>query len=231
MALIKTGIAIGQISCRVAGNVFSRNRGGAYVRNGAIPTRSTTPFAEAAKARLANFSKGWADLTDAQRMAWKNWATQNPVINRLGDSIRLAGNMAFVQLNTTIDLAGGTPITDPPIAAPPLSPTVIAGTYDIGAGTFQLGWAGVTLGATECLAMEAAVVDNPGVNYVENLYKLVNVTAAAATSPLANVDTFLAARFGTLAVGQRVFWRAYVIDNATGLRSAPAVTNGTIIST
>lgn len=231
MALIKTGIAVGQISGRVAGNVFSRNRGGAYVRNGAIPTRSTTPFAEAAKARLGDWSKGWANLTAVQQMAWKNWATQNPVINRLGDAITLSGHQAYVQLNINIANAAGTAIDVPPVVAPPLALTSIAATYDIGAGVFGIGFAPSPLGASECLAIEAAVVDNPGVSYVQNLYKLITITGAAPTTPQVNLDALLAPRFGTIMVGQRVFYRCYVIDQDTGLKSGVSVTSGTVIST
>lgn len=231
MALIKTGIAVGQISGRVAGNVFSRNRGGAYVRNGAIPTRSTTPYAEAAKARLGDWSKGWANLTAVQQMAWKNWAAQNPVINRLGDAITLSGHQAYVQLNINIANAGGGQIDVPPVVAPPLALQSLAGTYDLGAGTFNLTFTPDPLAANECLAIEAAVVDNPGVNYVQNLYKLVSIQADATDSPITNVDTLLAARFGTIMVGQRVFYRCYVVDQTTGLKSGVTVTQGTVVST
>lgn len=231
MALIKTGIAVGQISGRIAGNVFSRNRGGAYVRNGAIPTRSTTPYATAAKARLSDFSKAWASLTEVQQMAWKNWATQNPVINRLGDAITLSGHQAFVQLNININNAGGTAIVVPPVIPPPIALLSASATYDIGAGSFEITFTPDPLGSDDCLAIEAAVVDNPGVNYVSNLYKLVSVEAAATASPVASVDTLLAARFGTILVGQRVFYRLYVLNQATGLKSQVTVLQGTVIST
>lgn len=231
MALIKTGIAVGQISGRIAGNVFSRNRGGAYVRNGAIPTRSTTPFAEAAKARLGDWSKGWANLTAVQQMAWKNWASQNPVINRLGDAITLSGHQAYVQLNINIANANGAPIDVPPVVAPPLALNSLSATYDIGAGTFNIAFSPNPLGSGECLAIEAAVVDNPGVNYVQNLYKLISVEADSTASPVVGVDTALAARFGTVMVGQRVFYRCYVVNQETGLKSGVSVTQGTVIST
>jgi hypothetical protein len=230
MAIMTPGPTVGQVSGRIGGIVYSRNRGGAYIRNGAIPTLSSTPYAVAAKARLADYSKLWADLTSVQKLAWKNWAVQNPVVNRLGHQITLSGHMAFVQLNVVISNAQGTLISDPPVVAPPSSLITLSATYDIGAGTTNLVFTPSPLGASECLEVWAAVSDNPGVAYVENLYKQIVVSAVATTSPQ-DWSTFVAARFGTLIVGQQVFFRIYVVDQDTGLKSAPKVTNGTIVST
>ena len=230
MAIMTPGPTVGQVSGRIGGIVYSRNRGGAYIRNGSIPTLSSTPYAMAAKAKLADYSKLWADLTTVQQLAWKNWATQNPVTNRLGHQITLSGHMAFVQLNINISNAGGILIADPPVVAPPSSLTSMTVTYDIGAGTSTIAFTPTPLSSGECLAVEMAVVDNPGVNYVENLYKLIDVMADASASPY-DWAAAAATRFGTLIVGQKVFVRCYVVSQDTGLKSAPSVANGVIVST
>jgi len=231
MAIIKTGSVVGQISGRVGGNVFSRNRGGAYVRNGSIPTRSTTPYAEAAKQRLADWSKAWALLTNVQQLGWKNWAVQNPVINRLGDAITLSGHQAYVQLNINIALASGTAIDDPPVVAPPTGLLTLTATYDIGAGNFGLAFTPSPIGTNNTLMVECAVVDNPGVKYVQNLFKLIAVTPTDITSPQNGLESAVEARFGTLIVGQQVYWRITVLDSVTGLKSQAIITNGVVIST
>lgn len=230
MAIFTPGPVVGQISGRIGGSVYSRNRGGPYIRNGAIPTVSTSTYAENAKQRLAIYSAYWASLTSAQQLAWSNWAKQNPVTNRLGHKITLSGHMAFVQLNVNINNAGGTPIIVPPVVAPPMGLLSLSGTYDIGAGAFNIIFTITPLAATEVLFIWAAVVDNPGVSYVENLYKLIQVTAAAATSPQVT-EVNMALRFGSLQVDQRVFYRVQVVDQATGLVSQPISTYGTIITT
>lgn len=230
MAIFNPGPAVGQISGRIGGSVFSRNRGGAYIRNGAIPTASTTPYATAAKARMSDFSKLWADLTSVQQMAWKNWATQNPITNRLGNQVTLSGHGAFVQLNIVISIAGGTLISDPPVVAPPSALTTFSATYDIGAGSTELTFTPDPLGADECLEIRAAVSDNPGVNYVENLYKQLGIAGPNLGSPV-DYSVSLESRFGTLMVGQKVFFKCRVVDSTTGLKSGWSVANGVIIST
>lgn len=230
MAIIRTGGIVGQISGSIAGVTYSRNRGGAYVRNRAIPTKSTTFYAEQAKQRLGDISKLWGALTAAEQQAWKIWAEVNPVTNKLGDQIKLSGHQAYVQLNNVITNCGGTVISDPPVSAPPSGLLTLTPTYDIGTGNFQIAFTATPLGATEQLLVWMAIVDNPGVNYVNNLYKLIQVSSAAQASAL-DTETAAATRFGTLLVGQRVFYRVQVADNATGLRSQPIVANGTIVST
>jgi hypothetical protein len=230
MAIFTPGPVVGQISGRIGGSVYSRNRGGPYIRNGAIPTLSSSIYAENAKQRLAIYSALWASLTSAQQLAWTNWAKQNPVTNRLGHKITLSGHMALVQLNVNIDNAGGTPILVPPVVAPPDGLLTLSASYDIGAGDFNISYTTTPLGASEVLFIWAAVVDNPGVSFVNNLYKLIQVTAAAAASPQVT-EVNMALRFGTLIVGQRVFYRVQTVDQDTGLVSQPISSDGTIITT
>mgnify|MGYP000134250108 CR=1 FL=1 len=226
MAIFKPGPAIGQISGRIGGSVFSHNRGGAYIRNGAIPTRVTTPYAEAAKNRLAVFSAAWAGLSTADQLAWKLWATQNPITNRLGDQITLSGHGAYVQLNTTIDLAGGTPIDIPPVVAPPTALLTLTPDYSI-ANPVEIAYTATPVGASNVVFSEVAISDNPGVQYVRNLFKLVDVSAANQGSPI-SLGAAIATRFGTLQPGQGCFFRISIVDQDTGLRSQPLSTNGVL---
>lgn len=224
------GLAVSQLSGSVGGTTASRNRYGQYFRNRAIPITSTTPEAMNAKARFGNISADWAGLTDAQREAWRQWAQTNPVINALGQPQILAGNAAYIQLNTILDFTGDTAISDPPIADPPESLTSLTLAADIGLGNVDVTYAPTPLGAAEKLLVWAAVVDSAGRRFVENLYKLCFVSAAAAASPQ-DIETEVTARFGTLSVGQVLFVKAQVLDTATGLRSLPRVDSATVVST
>lgn len=220
MALVSSGPAVGQISGSIGGTVFSRNRYGSYIRNRTKPVVSTTQEAQNAKARLGNISAQWQARTSTQRLAWQNWAQENPVVNRLGQSIVLTGHAAYVQINTRIEKAGGTILTDPPISPAPVPFTTLAITTDIGTGTFDVAFAATPLGATERLWLTAAVVDSAGINYTKNKEKNITITALAQTSPY-TFDTDLSDRFGTLQVGQKVVVFAATFDEATGLLATP----------
>lgn len=230
MALFTAGAVVGQVSGRIAGNVFSHNRGGPYIRNGTIPTLVTSEEAINAKARLAAQSQAWDNLTATQRQAWLEWARSNPVVNRLGSQVTIGGNAAFVGINTRLVYAGDTPLTEPPIADPPVALSTIILTCDLGPGTFDIAFTATPLAADIKLWVRLTVLNNPAVNYVENLLRLLLASATAQASPL-DIQTETTARFGTLSVGQKVVARVHVLDSATGLLSAPIQTDTLIVDT
>ena len=231
MAKIRYGMLAGSVSGSQGNTVFSHNRYGAYLRNRTVPTKTTTPAAQTQKGILSAASKVWGNLTTAQRTAWKTWAQTHPITDTLGDKRILTGHAAVTQINAAALAAGAaSPILDPPIAAAPFLPDGLAAVYDIGAGNFQITWTSGALGASEKLVIRAAVVDSAGRSYVQNLYKLVMYSPAAGTSPQVT-QTAVADRFGTLAVGQQVFYSLQVIDVDTGLYSGTYPLNGVIVST
>lgn len=212
------GPFIGNASGSIGGNVFSRNRYGAYVRDRAIPVTSTTTEALNAKAIFTTQSQAWRSLTDGERLAWKEWALDNPITDALGQQQELAGNAAFIQINARLAAIGSPAITDPPVAAPPTGLTSIVQECDIGTADFDLTFLATPLGATEKLYIQAAVVNSAGINYVKNKLRLIGVSAAAQASPYDH-QAQLESRFGTAVAGQTVHVLVSVVDTATGLLS------------
>lgn len=231
MKIRLSGAVVGEASGSLGSTVFSHNRYGAYCRNRAVPTKATSTFALAAKGILTAASKQWGQLTTAQRLAWQTWAQSNPIVDRLGDKRILSGQAAVTRLNSNTLNTSGNFITDPPATGSPSPIESITATYDIGAGAFALAFTPTPLAASEYLYVWAAVTNSPGVSYVENLYKLVFVGAAATASPVATIQAAIEARFGTLQVGQQVFYKLQVVDGDTGLMSGFNIAKGTVIST
>ena len=219
MAKIRPGGLVGQISGSVGGDTFSRNRGGPYIRNRAIPTVSTTDFAMAAKNRLGLASTRWQTLSDAQRNAWTNWATNRPITDRLGESITLSGQQAYILINARLEQAGDTLLDIPPTAGAPdglleISLTAEAANGDSAATvTFS-----PSLEANHRLWVWSALVASKGVNYVKNLLRLTTISDPEAASPL-DILSGVTERHGPLAVGQVLHVQAQVFDTETGLVS------------
>ena len=227
MAKITPGSLAGSVSGSVGNDTFSHNRYGAYLRRRVIPTKSQSIEAYQAKARLGAASQAWGNLTTDQRTAWATWAKSNPITDRLGQKQVLTGHAGFVKLNAVLDKIGVAIIDVPPVVGAPDALTTLSATLDIGAGDFELAFTPTPLGATKSLWIEAAVVNSPGVSYVENLFKLVDVSAANQATGY-DVQTAIEERFGGLMVGQRVIFKVRVADRATGLLSAPLITGGAV---
>lgn len=230
MAKFIPGPAASAISGSQGGTVYSRNRYGAYTRSRVVPVNPNTAAQQAARADLASQSTGWGALTTAQQLAWNTWAANNPIIDSLGQSQILQGNAAFIQLNSRLARSADTLLTAPPITTAPDALLTLAGTFDIGLGTYELTFTPTPLAANERLWVQAAVVNSAGINYVTNRLRLVSIEAAATAS---GVDTQAAveAVFGALVVGQVVHYFVSVFDDESGLLSPPRRLRGTVVST
>lgn len=230
MAKFLPGPAVASVRGSMGGTVYSANRYGMYFRNRTKPTVATSSEAQAAKSRLATMSQLWQSLTAAQRAQWAAWAQGNPVIGSLGDQQILTGHAAFVSLNCRLSRAGDSSLSAPPVSAAP-NPLVTASlNLDIGVGEFGVAYTGTPLGADDRLWLLACAVDSVGVEYVQNLLKLVAVTPKAQESPY-DFQADIEGRFGTLQVGQKVVALGAVFDSATGLLSTPLRASGTVVST
>lgn len=218
MAIITPGPTVAAISGSIGGTVYSRNKGGAYIRNRSIPVDPNTNAQQNARSIMATQSAAYSDLTAAQRAAWENWAIQNKVTNALGNQIQLSGHQAYVQLNSRLAHDAQTVLDVPPIVNAPNGLATVVQDGDIGIGDFDLEFTATPLAATEELWLQAAVVNSAGISYVRNLFRFIGTSDAAETSPFDN-EALVVARFGTLTVGQTVHMRASVFDTASGLLS------------
>jgi len=230
MAIMRPGPLAGQVSGRVGGVVFSRNRGGDYVRNGPSPTNPQTEYQVAVRNALAAASSAWDDLTDDQRMAWRSWANDNPVRNRIGESIRLQGNAAFVALNSRLVQTGSAVVDTPPLVSAPDPLLTVTGSFDIGAGDFQLAYTATPLAAGMKLWVVGCLVTSAGINNVKNRLRHFFTSAAAAASPAA-VESAFGTRFGTPVAGQYAWLRAGVLDSTNGQLSSMLEDHGIVVST
>lgn len=212
MAKVQFGGGISGMSGKLGGNVFARNKGGAYSRNWVKPTNPSTPAQQNQRNTLALKSAAWRLLTDEQRDSWKSWADDNPVLDRLGASIVLSGAQAYTKININRDNAGDGATQ----STTPGSPTYAAAVLNT-AGSLDVQIAGDTLlvplgaGAAEndIVFMFCSKPVSAGVTNTNSSLRLVTVsTLSAAQISAAEVDiiTTYKAIFGALTgkAGQRV---------------------------
>ena len=212
MAKVQFGGGISGMSGKLGGNVFARNKGGAYSRNWVKPTNPATPAQQNQRNTLALKSAAWRLLTDEQRDSWKSWADDNPVLDRLGASIVLSGAQAYTKININRDNAsdGDTQSTTPG------SPTYAAAVLDT-AGSLDVQIAGDTLlvplgaGAAEndIVFMFCSKPVSAGVTNTNSSLRLVTVTtlnAAQVSAGEVELITPYKAIFGALTgkAGQRI---------------------------
>lgn len=111
---------LGELRGRLAGIVFSHNKGGDYVRAGTTPTNPQTLRQQTTRAILGLFAAMWTStLSQAQRDAWDVYAGANPVKNSLGEDVLISGLAWYVKASARLQDAGLATSGDAPIAAAP----------------------------------------------------------------------------------------------------------------
>jgi hypothetical protein len=219
MAIFTPGIAVGQISGRVGGSVFSHNRGGMYVRNGSIPSISQTNKAMRYKSYLALASQLFANLTDAQAAAWREYAANHPVTNRLGRTHTLSAGNWFVACNARLIAANASNIDLPPNAPSPTGTLITAAGVKVAGAVCTLTLTADPSGANSHVWIRGARVQSGRITNVKNKLTEILITAVNEASPI-DISAELIAELGSLQAGDWYHFEVRLLDTNTGLISA-----------
>jgi len=134
MAKVKLGALAQDVRGTIAGQTFSRNKGGSYVRQKVSGTQPQTARQTAQRSILSQVSIAWANTEATTRALWYAYAENNPVLDVFGDALKLNGAAAFAKLNAVRVTCGQAIIATPPVAEAPA-----ASTLDILQGTTAEG--------------------------------------------------------------------------------------------
>lgn len=221
MALIKlSSIGITNLSGKAGGSVFSRNRGGNYVKNFVVPVNSSTSAQEQVRADFAYFSAKWRLLTEAQRESWRQAKIDFPRTNVFGDTITLSGFNLYISLNQNLRTIGGTEISNAPAPAGVTPVDSISNLVFTGGATpvagFKINFQAL-VGTTSSFVVESTVGTSTGKKNLSNLFKIIETQVQGATTPATvNCLGSYTAKFGTPQVGSKVGIRVKAINQTTG---------------
>lgn len=216
MALVKFN-QIAQASGKVNGTIYAVNRGGQYMKTWKKPTNPQTTPQSTVRSRLASLASAWRSLTVGQRDAWNTIVESYPQVNRLGDSYIPSGYQLYMSLNSNLLAAGQSTIDTPlaPVGFTETSVTALVAQISVGVNStvsLSIGTAG---SANETIIIAATVGLSAGISRPSSgLYKQVNAMASAATD--FEVVSEYGGVFGTMVIGQKIFARAYLVNNNTG---------------
>lgn len=112
---VKFGGGIVAASGSVAGNTYSRNRFGPYIRARTSPVNPNTERQQLVRASVAFCAAFWANtLTAVQRAAWDLYGSSVAMTDKLGATMYLTGYNQFMRSNVIFKMVGGTPIAAGP---------------------------------------------------------------------------------------------------------------------
>ena len=227
MALIKFGAVVVDASGKSNGHVFSKNRGGSYLRTKVTPTNPRSSDQIAARAKVSTYAQGWRGLTDAQRTAWNAAVADFKRTNIFGDMKSPSGINLYVRINTNIALAGGTAISTPPLPSSVPGITTLSATAAHGTPAVSLTFSPAITSGHEMI-VRATPAMSPGKSFVKSALRICAKLTSTDSSPK-DILSLYTAKFGSVgAAGQKIHFEAYVIDSTNGLVGAKASCDCTI---
>ena len=211
MAIFKS--ILGTISGKSGNLIFSRNKGGQYLKEYKKPTNPKTPLQTAVRQIRSQTSKAWAGLSDNLKNEWNNFAEDNPVLNRLGDPIYLSGfgwyqkaGFNFINIGETLS-----DIQVPNLERIPVM-EFVGLTCDLLSGIILTLSAAVS--TSESVIIRSQIFKSGGITNPGRMKQ----TFIAEPESVAEIDitAALTALFGTLIVGDYVFVEAAFVQQSSG---------------
>lgn len=229
MAQIQYSALVAGMSGKLNGNVLTRNKGGAVIRNKVTPINPNSSFQARQRAIQSDLAKAWATLSDGQRQGWQEYGKVLGTIGAFGNNRILAGMPTYVGINRLIVNAGGTRIDDAPVSQQVPSILNMSLVANSAGPSLMLTFDPTPLVAPAGLYLFATPAISQGIGNVASFLRFVSFTSAA-TSPL-NILADWNARLGAFPIsgGQRIAVSAQVLDLTTGAISASNNTSTIIL--
>jgi hypothetical protein len=219
MAKIKFGMMMTDARGKLGGQVFSKNRAGAYIRTKVTPTNPQTSAQAQVRSNLATLSTGWNSLTAPQIAQWngsvEDWASTDV----FGDIKKPTGKNLYVKLNVNLLNSGQSAIVTPPAKIELPALVDIAVDVTIATGTLEID--GLPVFADGVYQVEACAPVPRGVNFVKNKFRVISYETQA-TAGVVDVSTAYINRFGSVANAENIFFRIRAIGE-NGQAGVPLV--------
>jgi len=199
---------------------YSHNRAGQYTRNRRTPVNPVgTGRRATVRATFGAAAKGYAALTSAQQAAWTAYALNYPIVDKLGQSIKLTGQQMYVSITAALVNAGGTATVAPPLSNAVTAPVVSVASFVHSTGVMTITLAG-TGASTDYICLAFSKPRSSGTSFNKTFWQ--QLVVAASSTGAATYGTAYIAQFGSPAVGQRVFYK-FTPVNQYGVTGTPVI--------
>lgn len=215
MAKIKFGAMMVDASGKLGGQVFSKNRGGAYIRTKSTPLNPQTTAQMSIRGIFASISSAWSGLGEANRQSFNNLVSSYARTDIFGDLRNPSGKNLFQRLNQNLVISGQAQITTcvQPSEVPFANVTLV--TLDSENVTIDVETSGDTTGNK--VVIWATPPLSAGTSFVKNKLRQIGVFNGSNALSV-NVDTAYVLKFGAYQDTDNIYFGVRVI-NANGQAS------------
>lgn len=224
MAKIKLSAIVSEMRGKLNGSVFSKNRGGAYLRTKVTPINPNTASQGAVRATLTTLSQGWRNLTQNQRDAWNSAVANFTGTDIFGDVKTPSGINLYTKLNLNLANAAQAFISLPPVVGIIGYFSDLVLTATAGVQSLSLAFTGTGLTAGQTVVIEATPCMSAGINFAKSEFRVIGTRVGNTTSPMDLLADYQA-KFGNVVAGKKVFIRVKAVDNTSGVCSQFSTTS------
>ena len=210
MAKIKLGAIVTEIRGKLGGHVFSKNRGGAYMRTKTTPVNPQSIAQSAVRAIFGLIASAWSALSDVNRTSYRTKVNQYVGTDIFGDVRVPSGKALHQKLNQNLLLTGQAQQSTCPNAKEVADSGFNAANYDLGADQFDLEFSGNTVGSK--LLIFATPQLSQGTKFVKNKLRMLGSVSGVNALPV-DVTALYLARFGQPVSGDNIVIAVKVIND------------------
>jgi hypothetical protein len=214
---------------KLGGHVGQKNASGTFLRTKTSPVNRRSSAQQSRRSLVADLTKSWASLTDAQRLLWINWAVLKPVTNVFGKTFTKSGFNMFVEVNLNLVNVGEERSLDPDTAE-----VVAEIFYDWGVGFDVEDASGIIVTFNPPIDSVTKVIvfatqpTSAGMNSGGSLYRQIAILDDTAISPYSIADQYKA-KFGHMGpTDTKIFTKAIQINLRSGLAYPPLIASGIV---
>ena len=207
-----------------AGATFSRNKGGAYVRQRVKGTNPNTALQAEVRSNLSLLATYWGQtLTQVQRDGWTVFGENFPVTDRFGNVIILTGQQSFTRLNARLLSAGLAIIATAPMDQNVTDLTSASMTAAAGTSAVTITFDPSPLPSGDYLQVRFSPQVSPGKSQAKNQLRLVIPGNEEEESPVSLGSEFEAYWSQNLTAGQKIFAEVNTLRASNGAVDTPLV--------
>lgn len=224
MAKIKFGMMMTDARGKLGGQVFSKNRAGAYIRTKVTPSNPQTHAQSQVRSNLGTLSASWNTLTALQIAGWNNAVNDWQSTDIFGDIKKPTGKNLFVKLGLNC-LNNGLAVNETApqkIELPVVNDAIVLHESVTGKLTIQ----GLPIFASGKYQIEATPPVPLGVSFVKNKFRVIvsHTQASASQEVITNQYNDV---FGSAIGAQKIYFRIRSIGE-NGQASTPIVILATL---
>lgn len=238
-AKIKFGMMMTDARGKLGGQVFSRNRAGAYVRTKVTPINPRTTFQQSVRSVFGSISSAWSSLTAAQRASWNEAVSNWQRTNIFGDLTTPTGKSLFQRLNNSLiqNVAGSSPLllAPTPVEVPIVDEVTAEWTINGIDSTLILMWSHQAVTAIDpedyLVQIRATAPLPPGRYYHQNLLRVIAI--GDLEDDTYNLTSAYVSRFGVSpadVTSGNIFVEVRVVSKLTGQLGVPFSTQADFIT-